>query len=444
MVALGGCASAAPPPPPTSATGIVYPAGTAPTETRASQTATLYLRQDRPERALEIALEGITLDPGNPIHYFLAGVAAARTRRYELADSMFRAAERIYPAYELEIEPEREAAWGAAFNEGLERYAEDDFEGTISAWRGATVVFDRRPEAHRNLASLLASEGRYDQAIEVYRAGLAGLERPPATRALTPQELEIRRRAAEDMEASLAELLMFTERFAEAEPLLLRRLERDPENVDLRADLAAALWGQGREAEARALYAELLTEQGLAGAQLFELGVQLFRAGAYREAADAFGRLARMQPWSRDAWFNYVNSLFAAGAWEELAVAAWRLVELDPLGENGRLIAARAELELGRREAALRSLEAIDAVPAFVEGLKMQRSGNETTVSGSVVANAEAAAGELALVFTFYDASGRAMGSPRVVVTALPEEAPRPFQVGVPGTAAGYRYEAVY
>jgi tetratricopeptide (TPR) repeat protein len=441
--ALSGCASAPPPGPRMSPTGIVYEAGTPPTETRYSQTATLFLRQDRPERALEIALEGVEADPGNPIHYFLAGVAAARIQRYELADSMFRDAQRIYPAYELEVEPEREAAWGAAFNAGLERYGEGDIEGAIAKWRDATIVFDLRPEAHRNLGSLLASEGRYEEAIAVYRAGLAGLERPFGTRVPTPQELEERARAASDIEAALAELFMLTERFAEAEPLLRRQLERDPENFDLRADLAAAVAGQGREAEASELYAALLSEEGLAGAELFELGVGLFRAAEYRQAADAFGRLARLQPWSRDAWFNYANSLFAAGAWEELAAQGARLLELDPLGENARLITARAQLELGDRESALRSLQALDAVPAFLDGLRMQRSERETTVSGRIVAQAADPGTPLSLAFTFYDAGGRLLGTQSLSTIVPPADAPMSFQVRFPGTAAGYRYEVL-
>jgi hypothetical protein len=98
-----------------SPTGFVYELGTPPSETRFSQTATLLLRLPAStQRGLEQALAGIASDSTNPIHFFLAGAAYARLGQYFEADRMFSVAQRIYPAYELQIEPEREAAWADA------------------------------------------------------------------------------------------------------------------------------------------------------------------------------------------------------------------------------------------------------------------------------------------------------------------------------------------
>ena len=84
VAALIGCAgsSRGPTGPVVSPTGIVYEPGTPPSETRYSQTAALLLRSGEPERALERAEEGIRAEPGNPIHYFLGGVANARLGRH--------------------------------------------------------------------------------------------------------------------------------------------------------------------------------------------------------------------------------------------------------------------------------------------------------------------------------------------------------------------------
>ena len=180
-LSVGGCVTAAPPQPIVSPSGIVYEPGTPPEETRRSQTATLYFRQQRAERALELSLEGLEVDPENPIHYFLAGVAHARLGQYGEADRMFSEAQAIYPAYEIDIEPQRRAAWAEAFNAGVEAYGTGETEEALEAWGNAAVIYDLRPEAHRNLASLLAVEGRHDEAIEIYRRALDGLEKRPAT-----------------------------------------------------------------------------------------------------------------------------------------------------------------------------------------------------------------------------------------------------------------------
>lgn len=443
-LALQACGGRREPPGPlVSPTGIVYPPGTPPTETRRSQTASLYLRQDRVDRALELAREGVAEFPDNPIHYFLAGVAHARLGQYESADSMFDVAQRIYPAYELDVEPEREAAWGQAFNAGLEAYEAGEIDETIRVWTGATRIYDHRPEAHRNLASLLASEALFEEAIEVYQAALVGLDRRPATRLLGPEDLEAREETRREIEYNLSELLLATSRFAEAEPLLRRRLEDDPDDVELRAQLAAALSGMGREAEARELYASLLSEESLELTQIFSLGIGLFRSGQYIEAAEAFQRVTELQPDSRDAWFNYANSLFAAEAWEALAEAGARLIELDPLGENARLMTARARLELGDRAGAVAYVDEVDQSPVFVAGLQMQRSGTSVTVFGQVTANAAQPGTRLALQFTFFGEGGALVGTRTVEIVAPVEGETVSLEVPFSQAASAYRYQLI-
>jgi tetratricopeptide (TPR) repeat protein len=443
LIALGACATsgARVEGPLVSPTGIVYEPGTPPTETRRSQTATLYIRQGRVDRALELALEGIAADSTNPIHYFLAGVAYARLGRYESADSSFSAAQRIYPAYELDIEPEREAAWVSAFNAGVEKFDGGDWDGTIDVWTQAALIYDIRPEAHLNLASLLAADGRYAEAIGVYQRGLRGIDRTPATRMLFEDDLAERARARSMMEEGLLGLLLAADRFAEAEPLLRSHLEASPSDVRLRAALAATLTALGREVEGRSIYAELMSEGTLTPTELFNLGIQFFRADDFDGAAEVFERLTVLQPSSRDAWFNYANSLFAAEDWPRLAEAGTRLVELDPLGENAQLVAARAQLEVGDRAGAAASLARADQAPVYVEGLQMQRSTAATTIFGHVTGNTAEAGTPVTLLFTFYDDSGAQVGTDTLSVTAPPPQESRDFEVRFRMLASAYRYE---
>ena len=432
----------APSGPVVSPTGIVYEPGVPPRETRFSQTADLYFSQSNDQRALEFALQGIAADSTNPLHYFLAGSAYARVERYVEADAMLDRAQGLYPAYELNVEPERESAWSLAFNAGVEAYQAGDLEAAIRAWKDATVMFDLRPEAHLNLARLLADEGRYAEAISVYQAALAGLQKAPATRPLDADALRRRAEARLGAEEPLAQLLVVEGRYAEAEPLTRRQLERDSTDVQVRSQLARILDLQGRADEASEIYSAMLTEETLESYHLLNLGVGLFHASKFREAALAFRRLTDVQQESRDAWFNYANALFAAEAWDELTKVGERLLGLDPLGENAALITAKAHFETGERDLALRGLERSDAAPVHLEQIYIRRSSEGATVHAQVHGNAAEPGTPVRLRFEFYDPSG-SLGVDTVTITAPGRDETTELTVTFAGPAAWYRYEVL-
>lgn len=428
--------------PPTSATGEVYPPGSPPEPTRYSETATLFLQRDRLERALELAMEGVEADPENAVHHYLAGVAHARLGNNRKADRFFDEAERIYPAYELDTEPERLNSWAEAFNRGVEAYTTGDVETAFAAWSGAVAIYNLRPEAHRNLASALTAEGRYEEAIEVYQQAVEGLEDRPATRALTDEEIRERERIRVEMEERLGELLLFRERYAEAEPLIRRQLQQDSGQVRLRRQLGRALAGQGKTEEAGEIYSSLLSEQSLEGAELSDVGVALFQAGRHAQAAEAFDRLTRLQPNSRDAWFNYANALLASGSWQKLTSVGDRLLEVDPLNEDAALIVARAYLESGDEPGAARRIERSEAEPVHLEALQMRPSRSETTIQARVVGNRAEPGTPIRLRFTFYT-GGETAGAETVTVPAPASDESTAIEVSIDRRATSYRYEVV-
>jgi tetratricopeptide (TPR) repeat protein len=423
-----------------NALGEVYPPGTPPARTRFSQTAALLLVQGHVDRSLEMALEGIAGDSMNPIHYFLAGAAQIRLEQYVEADRTFDRAELLFPAYQLQIEPQRLAAWIQAYDQGVQAYEAGDTEAAMAAWRNAAVIYDLRSEAHRNLASLLARDESFDEAIELYRQALDGLARKPATRLLDSAEVQARADAAAATDESLAQLLMYVNRFEEAEPVLRRQIERDTTNVQLWGDLAAALKGQGKTEEAAEIYGSLLTGRSMESADLFSLGVGLFRAGDYARASEAFARLTGLRPNSRDAWFNYVNALLAGRDWSALARAGDRLVELDPLGKNVGLIAARAHLENGDEPGALQGIRRVDAAPVYVDGLQMQAVEAATRIQGRVVGNQAAPGSPVRLRFTFYQEASE-LGTQIIELSAPATGESAEFDALFGQRATGFKYE---
>ena len=440
-IAAGACAARAPQPvgPVVSPTGTVYAAGTPPRSTRYSQTAELYLSQQNWERALHQAQDGIREDPSNPLHWFQAGRAGWRLGRYAEADSLFERAEAVYPAYELDIEPERESAWSLAFNAGVEAYTAGDVQAAIRSWMDACAIFRLRPEAHLNLGRILVSDGRVGEAIEVYRDGIAGMQHEPATRVLDAEARRARGDARAGMEATLEDLLYQQQRYDEAEPLARARLARAPAGIDERMGLARVLDQLGRAAEATELYAAVLDSPDLDAGHLMNLGVGLFHASRFVEAAEAFRRLTTLQPQSRDAWFNYANALFAAQAWPELTQAGARLLQLDPLGETAAIITAKAHLETGDRAAARETIERVGTLPVLLDRLRLRRTESGVTLEGRVQGNVAVPGSPIRLRFEFFGEAG-SLGSRVIDVRAPEREATTQLSVTFDAPATWYSY----
>jgi len=441
---LGGCAAGAAGGggPTTSPTGRVYEPGTRPTQTRFSQAATLGVAQADFEGAMASAREGIAADSTNPIHYFLAGEAAVGMGDFPLADSLWRVAERIYPAYELEVEPSREAAWANAFNSGVEAYNAGQTAEAIQAWTDADLIYRFRPEAAQNLAILLTQEGDYDEAIALYQRGIASVDLRPATRILEAEELAEREETRAFMEENLAQLLLYTDQFAEAETLLRRVVQAKPDDIAAQASLATALVRLNREAEATEIYTRLLSTPNLPTSELITIGVALFEAEDYERSASAFGRVTQAQPNHRDAWYNRANALFAGELWQQLVPVAEQLIVIDPLNANAALILANAYRELERNQDALGILERVEQLPVLIDALQLQPLAESTRITGSATGNAASAGTPVRLRFTFYGDSGT-LGTQDLTITAPARDVQQQFTVEFGQQASAYKYEVL-
>lgn len=447
-IALSGCAAGAAGPsgPVTSPTGKTYAPGTRPTESRFTTPAKLFIAQAQWQRALEQAQQGIQADSTNPQHYFIAGQAYAGLGDIEQANEMFARAEQIYPAYELEIEPVREQAWAEAFNRGVTAYNAGNMEEAVREWDNANAIYPLRGEAYQNLAAIHTQASDWDKAIATYRAGIEALGRTPATRELTAEETQERAEALATMQQNLAELLLFTDQFAEAERLFRQQLQADSTNITLQARLASAIASQpGREAEAQQIYNRLLSQPNLPVQELTDIGVALFQGKDYARAAEAFKRVSEQRPNSRDIWYNYSNALYAGENWQPLVGVGERLVQLDPLNEDAALILARAYRDTQQNAKALAELERIDRVPVKVGQLEMRRGQGRVTIAGQAIGNRAPANSPVQLRFTFYGEDGQALGTQNVTVNAPAKDATAPFQVEFETEApvVGYKYELV-
>ena len=440
---LGGCAAGAVGGggPTTSPTGRQYEPGTPPRQTRFSQAATLAIAQANFEGAMASAQEGIAADSANPIHFYLAGDAAVGLGDFVLADSLWRIAERIYPAYELEIEPSREGAWAAAFNEGVDAYNTGNAEGAIEAWRNADLIYRFRPEAAQNLAIVLSQEGQFDEAVSVYQRGLEAIDLVPATRVMEEEELAEREETRAAMEGELAKLYVYTDRYADAERLLRGVVARDPGNVEAQANLATALMQLDRQDEATQIYSQLLSAPNLELVDMLSIGLALYEAQDWARAGQAFGRVTQRVPEHHDALLNQAYALYNGELWQELLPVGERLLAVDPLNQDAFQMVARAHTQLDQSQQAYAILQRLETLPARADGLILTPGSASTTINGTLVGHAAQEGSPIRLRFTFFDDSGTTLGTQEATVSAPARDQSQQFRVEFTQPASGYKYE---
>jgi tetratricopeptide (TPR) repeat protein len=444
-LSLGGCAAAA-----AGGSGAAPGRGGAqanrPRETELSRRAEILLVQARADSALLLAQQGLRTDSANALYHAIAGEARAALGDVAAADSSFRAALRLSPDYDEAVRGRRDTAWKRLYNQGIATYRGNDLDATIAAWEKANAVDpEAHHEAYMNLAVLYTGKGDYDRAVQAYRSALAVLDQP-VTGTPTAEETKERTDARATIQDSLGEILLYTEKYADAERLYRERLAKDSANVTLRSQLAAAISAQpGREAEAAAMYDRLLSLRNLRTSDYHEIGVALFRAKNYPRAAEAFARVSAAWPNSREAWYNHANALYAGENWTALLPVAQRLVAVDPLYEDSWLILSRAQREAGQNAQALRALESIEAMPVKVKDLTARVAEGRTTVRATVVGNAAPAGTQLRLRFSFYGPGGEQLGAQTATVTAPAKDATAAFQVVLesPTAVSGYKYEVL-
>jgi tetratricopeptide (TPR) repeat protein len=423
-----------------------YPPGIRPRDTDATRRAQVLVLQEQYDQALQALQPALQTDTTNARVFLLAGQAHAARGDVDEAVRMYETAQRLFPAAELEVIPLREEAWGRLFNEGVAAYQQGDLDETARLWEQANRLYDYRPEAFQNLAAIYTQRNEYDRAIEAYEQALQSLDRNLPTREWTAEEEESREEARESIQEPLAELLLFTERYSDAERLFRAQLERDPQNVGLQSRLAASISAQpGREAEAQQMYTRLLGTPGLQAEDYDMIGRALFTARDYARAGEAFGRVAQARPNFRDPVFNQANALYASEQWPELRPVGERLLQLDPLNEDAYFMLARAQSQTGANLDALASLERAEALPVKLSSLTMSPTEGRTTVRGTVTGVSATQGTPVQLRFTFRGENGQTLGTQTATINAPARDATANFEVVFqnPAPAAGYSYEVV-
>jgi len=186
------------------------------------------------------------------------------------------------------------------------------WRNTFALFEHAIAVTQGNYIAHNNLGQALASEGRFDEAIEHYKKALETDPDPGL--------------AHSNLGAALAEL----GRFEEAMQSFEHSVRSDPECIEGHVNLGRGLSMQGRFDEATEHLSEALRlDPEHPGAHL-EMGNLLGRQGKLDEAADHFAEVIRIKPESAEAHSNLGYVLRRQGKLDEAMSHLQEAVALKP------------------------------------------------------------------------------------------------------------------
>ena len=164
----------------------------------------------------------------------------------------------------------------------------------------------KAPNAHRHLGNFMYKEGRYEEALEMYR--IAAEQRPNYAK----------------VHSNLGGTLNKLGRFEEGEIHLRRAIELDPKAKHRQSYLGDALYGQGRYVEALDAY-RIAAERYPGDARILSsLGAALNELGHLEEAETHLRRAIALNPRERNAHLHLGVSLHSQRRYAE-AVEAYRV-----------------------------------------------------------------------------------------------------------------------
>jgi tetratricopeptide (TPR) repeat protein len=429
------------------------------------------------EQAMNSAMQGVQAQGNNSKSWFVLGKVYAALGDAAGADSAFDKAEAMWPDYAKETEQERYRAFAAASNAGVAAIQANDIPAAIAALEGAATVYNKRPTALLNLASIYSKQDDREKAIAAYRGALEIL-RGAERQGLKADE---EKQWAEWEEASalnIAQLLAMAEKNEEAAKAYEEYLARNPGNALIRSNLALVYSRMGKREEAARVYRELLG-QDLPADEFFRVGIGLRRAQQYDQAALAFQKAIAKNSQQQESYFNLAYVLWetiqpledgrakATGAdktnmtnqlrplYEQLLENAVKARQFDPTNRNLLALMQRAYRGLSEltTEVAKQNeyklkipplIKEFDALPFEVTAITTDVQENKVTIEGKVV-NIKTTRGQpMKFRLAVVDASGKELAAQDLSVTAPDVEAEADFKAEFNVTGyAGWKYSII-
>jgi tetratricopeptide (TPR) repeat protein len=397
------------------------------------------------EQALTSAKAAIAADSVNPLPYLQAGTASIGLAQYVEADAFLTKAEELRPIYSLETETMREQTWINLYQEAAPLVNAGEYEAAAVVFEKANAMYDRRPEIMVTLGQIYAQLRRHDEALKHLDGAAAIIGDSVRVSEMDSVTVASWMEMGKEIPFTRASVLADAGRFEEAVNSFQALVNDNPEDLQMRRNLAAILLQTGDTTRAFQVYEDLMAQPGLTNVDFYAIGVGFYTGSDYGRAAQAFKGAADRAKKDRDAIEMWARSLQIDSAYAQVPEAANQWLALDPSNQNAMLILAQAVNHEGDEAQATELVRRIEALPFVVNDLQLMRREDGARVTGSVLNKTLAAGTTVTLGFTFYDAAGNTLGTQAVTVTVGQADSSQSFDLNYTSTAKvdGYGYTVV-
>jgi tetratricopeptide (TPR) repeat protein len=379
------------------------------------------------QRALEQLEMAISESPNDAATLWLFGEVYVGLGDYTAADSMLGRLLDVAPGCREQAEQTRRVGWVTSYNEGLQAFAAGDMTSALAAFEKANLIL-QDARSYNNAAFIYHQQGEVEKAIEFYRISREVATEPEPRRAAT---------------INLAELLTSVQRVDEALEIYGGYAASYPDDIFARINYAVLLAQAGERERSAEMFAELTRREDYTFAEWNELGVGLLRVGAFGEAIPVFNRARALEPFNKYVMANLVDAQVEARLFAEALPLADTLVKWYPYAGAQYGPLANCLSRTGNAGDALMYLQIKEALPFEFEGVNLTRgSGGRHVVRGQVVGRGGSVGERVTVPFEFLGRSGDVVASGELEVLVPPAGVSRAVHLEVESEApiAGFRY----
>ncbi|MGW8282643.1 MAG: tetratricopeptide repeat protein [Gemmatimonadota bacterium] len=385
-------------------------------------------KPERYNRALEKLGESFAAPPVDPRAYLLAARAYLGLRDYAGGDSTLTLLVDAAPQCADQALEMRFNAWVPLYNQGVELLTAGDTDAAIESFEKANLIYaDSR--SFNNAAAIYQERGETEKAMDMYKHALQSSTDPEMIRVAS---------------INLAELLRTEGRNDEALAIYSNYATAHPDDILGRLNYAIALMDAGTSDEAQQIFSELLGRDDLSFRQWSQVGIGLYRAQNFEEAALAFRKAHEMQPLNKETLENLANSYYQSESFAELAPLADTLVQRYPYEKVNYNLLANALTELGQEDRALEVLEGREAMSFEFLRAQLGPAGDELySIEGTVMNKTEADGSEVTIPVSFLSGDGQVLLTEplTLLLPAAGETAGFQIQVQSGEPIMGFRYD---
>lgn len=379
------------------------------------------------QAALEQLEAAIAASPNDVAALWLFGEIYVSLDDYAAADSVLDQLLEIAPGCEERAEQTRYAGWVTAYNEGLQAFQTGDMDSALSAFEKANQL-KQDARSYNNAAYIYHQLGETEKSIDLYRISLDVATDPEPRRAAV---------------INLAELLTSEQRIEEAVQMYERFTAEHPDDTFARINYAVLLAQAGEQQRSAELFGELTQREDYAFEEWNELGVGLLRVGAFAEAIPVFSRARELQPFNKFVMANLVDAQVEARQYAEAMPLADTLVKWYPYAGAQYSPLANCLSRTGRAGDALMYLQMREALPFEFEGVNLTGgSDGRYVVRGQVVGRGGLVGERMAVPVEFLGSEGEVVSTGTLEFLVPPANVGRAIRLEIESETpiAGFRY----